>query len=91
MNAKDATNCHEQWRTFGRKQNVENKTYTRGQDKQDRIGKIGGMVARMLATVAHVNSLIERMNKWSLSVHKPINKHKSTARRIIYIENKTLF
>jgi hypothetical protein len=34
------------------KQSVENKMYTRGQDKQDRIGKIRGRVARMLATLA---------------------------------------
>ncbi len=33
------------------------KTYTRGQDKQSKIGEIGGRVARMLGTVSHVNSL----------------------------------
>jgi hypothetical protein len=50
------------------KKSVKNKTYTRWQDKQDRVGKIEGRVARMLATVAHVNSLMERINQWSLSV-----------------------
>jgi hypothetical protein len=50
------------------KQSIKNRTYIRGQDKQARIGKIGGGAARMLVTVAHVNYLMKRINQWSLSV-----------------------
>jgi hypothetical protein len=44
------------------------KTYTRGQDKPYGVEEIGGRVARMLATVGHVNSRMERINQWYLSV-----------------------
>ena len=51
-----------------RKQNVDMKTYTREQDKQSKNGEIGGRVARMLATVGHVNFLMKSFNQWSLSM-----------------------
>ena len=52
----------------GRTQYVDNKTHTRGQDKHIRPPKIGGRVASLVATVAHVKSLMDMSNQWSLSV-----------------------
>jgi hypothetical protein len=54
MDDEDATNYHKQWRAVGRKQKLENETYTCGQDKWYKVGEIGGRVARVLATVARV-------------------------------------
>ena len=48
-----------------RTQYVENRTYTRGQDKYYNNPKIGGRVERLVATVAHVNSLMDMSNQWS--------------------------
>ncbi len=52
----------------GRTPYVDNKTHTRGQDKHIRPPKIGGRVASLVATVAHVKSLMDMSNQWSLSV-----------------------
>ena len=60
--------------TVGRTQYVEIKTHTRGQHNHLYYPKIGGSVARMLATVAHVNSLMDMTNQWSLSVVASVSK-----------------
>ena len=57
-------------REVGQTQYVDNKTHTRGQDKHIRPPKIGGRVASLVATVAHVKSLMDMSNQWSLSVTK---------------------
>ncbi len=49
---------------------VEYKTHTRGQDNDLYYPKIGGRVASLVATVAHVKSLMDMSNQWSLSVTK---------------------
>ena len=54
----------------GRTQYVENKTHTRGQDNHIYYHKFGGRVASLVATVAHVNYLMDMSNQWSLSVSK---------------------
>ena len=53
---------------FGRTQYVENKTHTRGQDNDIYYPKIGGRVASLVATVAHVKSLMDMSKQWSLPV-----------------------
>ena len=55
-------------REVGQTQYVDNKTHNRGQDKHIRPPKIGGRVASLVATVAHVKSLMDMSNQWSLSV-----------------------
>jgi hypothetical protein len=57
----------------GRTQYVDNKTHTRGQDKHIRPPKIGGRVASLVATVAHIKSLMDMSNQWSLSVVKNVS------------------
>ena len=52
----------------GRTQYVEYKTHTRGQDNDLYYPKIGGRVASLVATVAHVNSLMDMSNQWCLSM-----------------------
>ena len=52
----------------GRTQYVQYKTHTRGQDNDIYYPKIGGRVAWWVATVAHVKSLMDISNQWSLSV-----------------------
>ena len=47
---------------------IEYKTHTRGQDNDIYYPKIGGRVAWLVATVAHVKSLMDISNQWSLSV-----------------------
>jgi hypothetical protein len=54
--------------TVGRTQYVEYKTHTRGQDNDLYYPKIGGRLASLVATVAHVKSLMDMSNQWSLSV-----------------------
>ena len=47
-------------------------------EKVDQVGirttepEIGGRVASLVATVAHVNSLMDMSNQWSLSVDSPL-------------------
>ena len=56
-------------RTVGWTQYVENKKDTRVQDKRIQHPKIGGRVERLLATVAHVNFLMDMTNQWSLRIY----------------------
>ncbi len=50
--------------TVGRTQYVENKTHTKGQGKHYKNPKIGGRIASLVATVAHVNSPMDMSNHW---------------------------
>jgi hypothetical protein len=47
---------------------LENKSHTRGQDNELYYPKIRGRVASLVATVAHLNSLMDMSKQWSLSM-----------------------
>ena len=64
---------------FGRTQYVENKTHTRGQDNDIYYPKIGGRVASLVATVAHVWRAVYDIQKKKKSKKKKKKRHRHLA------------